>query len=203
MKLYFSPGACSLASHIALHASGLPFSVEKVNLRVQPHQTESGADFSAINPKGYVPALQLDNGELLTEGAAILQYIADQAAGKALAPANGTLARYRLQEWLNYIATEVHKNFSPLFYPGSDEAKQQAWDKLTARFALLERTLAQSPYLLGAQFSVADAYLFTCLSWSRYVQRSLADFPALIDYQKRVAALPAAQAALKAEGLAD
>ncbi|AUH53133.1 glutathione transferase GstA [Chromobacterium sp. ATCC 53434] len=201
MKLYYSPGACSLASHIVLFASGLPFSVEKVDLRATPHTTAGGADFSAINPKGYVPALQLDNGELLTEGAAILQYIADQAPAKRLAPANGTLERYRLQEWLNFIATEVHKNFSPLFFGKTEEVKDDAWARLQPRFALLQRQLDKTPYLLGGEFDVADAYLFTCLSWAQFVQRSLADYPALLDFLKRVAALPAAQQALKAEGL--
>ncbi|WP_047243660.1 glutathione transferase GstA [Chromobacterium subtsugae] len=201
MKLYFSPGACSLASHIALFASGLAFGSEKVDLRAQPHLTAGGADFSTINPKGYVPALQLDNGELLTEGVAILQYIADQAPDKQLAPANGTLARYRLQEWLNFISTEVHKNFSPIFFGKTEEVKDDAWARLQPRLALLQQQLEKTPYLQGGQFSVADAYLFTCLSWAQYVQRSLADFPALLDYLKRVAVLPATQQALKAEGL--
>lgn len=201
MKLYYSPGACSLASHIALIASGLPFSSEKVNLREMPHTTASGADFSAINPKGYVPALQLDNGELLTEGAAILQYIADHAPDKKLAPPNGTLERYRLQEWLNFIATEIHKNFSPLFFAKTDAAKDEAWQRLQPRLALLQRQLETTPYLQGDQFSVADAYLFTCLSWAQYVHRSLADYPALLAFLQRVAELPAVQQALKAEDL--
>ncbi|MFB9157189.1 glutathione transferase GstA [Chromobacterium violaceum] len=201
MKLYYSPGACSLASHIVLFASGLPFDAESVSLREVPHTTAGGVDFTTINPKGYVPALRLDNGELLTEGVAIMQYVADQAPDKQLAPANGTLPRYRLQEWLNFISTEIHKNFSPLFFGKNDEAKDDAWGRLQPRFALLQAQLEKTPYLLGGQFSVADAYLFTCLSWAQYVQRSLADYPALLDYLKRVAALPAAQQALKAEGL--
>ncbi|UGA40005.1 glutathione S-transferase N-terminal domain-containing protein [Chromobacterium haemolyticum] len=153
MKLYFSPGACSLSPHIVLFASGLPFDTEKVNLKVQPHLTAGGVDFSTINPRGYVPALQLDNGELLTEGVAIVQYLADRAPAKQLAPANGTLERYRLQEWLNYIATEVHKGFSPLFYPNSDEVKQQTWDKLTRRLALAEEQLAKTPPICWASVS--------------------------------------------------
>ncbi|RMC95205.1 glutathione transferase GstA [Aquitalea palustris] len=201
MKLYYSPGACSLSPHIVLHAAGLPFSVEKVNLRAQPHVTASGVEFSSINPKGYVPALQLDDGTVLSEGVAIVQYLADQVPERKLAPANGTLARYRLQEWLNYIATEIHKSFSPLFYPGSDEVKNAAWDKLTARFAIVEAQLASSPYLLGEDFSVADAYLFTCLNWVHMVHRSLADFPAISAFMQRVQALPAVQAALQDEGL--
>ncbi|POZ63543.1 glutathione transferase GstA [Chromobacterium alticapitis] len=201
MKLYYSSGACSLASHIALSASGLPFTLEKVNLRANPHTTADGVDYAAINPKGYVPALRLDNGELLTEGAAILQYIADQAPEKQLAPANGTLERYRLQEWLNFIATEVHKNFSPMFFGKTEEVKDDAWARLQPRLALLQQRLEASPYLLGEPFSVADAYLFTCLCWTQYVQRSLADYPALLAFQKRVAELPAVQQALKAEDL--
>lgn len=201
MKLYYSPGACSLSPHIVLHASGLPFSLEKVNLRATPHVTASGVEFSTISAKGYVPALQLADGTVLSEGVAIVQYLADQVPERKLAPANGTLARYRLQEWLNYIATEIHKSFSPLFYPGSEEVKNAAWDKLTKRFALLETQLAQTPYLLGEDFSVADAYLFTCLNWVQMVQRSLADFPAITAFMSRVRALPAVQAALKDEGL--
>ncbi len=201
MKLYFSPGACSLSPHIVLFAAGLPFDAEKVNLRAQPHTTQSGVDFSTINPKGYVPALVLDSGQVLTEGVAIVQYLADLAPEKGLAPANGTLARYQLQEWLNYIATEIHKSFSPLFYPGSDEAKDAAWAKLTARFAVVEAQLAKTAYLTGDHFSVADAYLFTCLNWAGMVKRSLADFPHISAFMARVAALPAVQSALRAEGL--
>lgn len=201
MKLYYSSGACSLASHIVLFASGLPFSAESVSLRDVPHTTAGGADFTAINPKGYVPALHLDNGELLTEGVAIMQYIADQVPDKQLAPANGTLPRYRLQEWLNFISTEVHKNFSPIFSGKTDEVKEDAWARLQPRFALLQAQLEKTPYLLGSQFSVADAYLFTCLSWAQYLQRSLAAYPALLAFLKRVAELPATQQALKAEGL--
>ena len=201
MKLYYSQGACSLSPHIVLHASGLPFSVEKVNLRVNPHLTASGVEFASINAKGYVPALQLEDGTVLSEGVAIVQYLADLVPERKLAPANGTLARYRLQEWLNYIATEIHKSFSPLFYPGTDEVKNAAWDKLRGRFGVLEAQLAQTPYLLGDDFSVADAYLFTCLNWAHMVHRSLEDFPAISAFMNRVHALPAVQAALKDEGL--
>ena len=201
MKLYYSQGACSLSPHIVLHASGLPFSVEKVTLRVNPHLTASGVEFASINAKGYVPALQLEDGTVLSEGVAIVQYLADLVPERKLAPANGTLARYRLQEWLNYIATEIHKSFSPLFYPGTDEVKNAAWDKLRGRFGVLEAQLAQTPYLLGDDFSVADAYLFTCLNWAHMVHRSLEDFPAISAFMNRVHALPAVQAALKDEGL--
>lgn len=201
MKLYYAPGACSLASHIALAESGLAFSVEKVNLRETPHRTESGADFAAINPKGYVPALVLDGGELLTEGAAILQYVADQAPERGLAPANGTLARYRLQEWLNFIATEIHKSFGPMWNPqSSQEVKDATWAKLSARFDWIVGELGEQDYLLGA-FSVADAYLFTCLNWTSFLKIELTPWPALVAYQTRIAARPAVQQTLKDEGL--
>lgn len=201
MKLYYAPGACSLASHIALAESGLAYSAEKVNLRETPHRTESGADFSALNPKGYVPALDIDGGELLTEGAVILQYIADQAPERSLAPANGTLARYRLQEWLNFIATEIHKGFGPLWNPqNSQEAKDAAWARLSARLDLIVGELGDKDYLLGA-FSVADAYLFTCLGWTRLLKIELTRWPALVAYQARVAARPPVQQVLRDEGL--
>lgn len=201
MKLYYSPAACSLSPHIVLAESGLAYTLEKVNLRETPHRTESGVDFATINPKGYVPALLLDNGELLTEGVAIVQYIADQVPGKYLAPANGTLARYRLQETLNYIATEIHKGFGPLWSPAnSQEVKDAAWEKLAKRIDWLAGQLGSKEYLLG-EYSVADAYLFTCLSWAKYLQRSLDAWPTLTAYLARVAARPAVQQALKAEGL--
>ncbi|WP_417068140.1 glutathione transferase GstA [Niveibacterium terrae] len=201
MKLYYAPGACSLASHIALAESGLAFSVEKVNLRETPHRTESGADFAAINPKGYVPALVLDDGELLTEGAAILQYVADQAPERGLAPANGTLARYRLQEWLNFIATEIHKSFGPMWNPqSSQEVKDATWAKLSARFDWIVGELGEQDYLLGA-FSVADAYLFTCLNWTSFLKIPLTPWPALVAYQTRIAARAAVHQVLKDEGL--
>ncbi|MDF0604736.1 glutathione transferase GstA [Neisseriaceae bacterium TC5R-5] len=201
MKLYFSPGVCSLSPHIVLCASGLPFTTEKIDIKVQPRLTAAGVDFKNINPRGYVPALELDNGKILTEGVAIVQYLADQVPEKKLAPANGTFERYQLQEWLNFIATEVHKGFGPLFHSKNDEVKQQAWEKLTQRLAITNQQLEKTPYLMGEQFTVADAYLFTCLGWTAFLQRSLADFPALLSFQKRVAALPFVQQALKAEGL--
>ncbi len=201
MKLYYSPAACSLSPHIVLAESGLPFELEKVNLRETPHRTASGVAFSTINPKGYVPVLQLDNGELLTEGVAIVQYLADQVPGKYLAPANGTLARYRLQEWLNFIATEIHKGFGPLWNSASpQETKDAAWAKLAGRIDWLVSQLGDKEYLLG-EYSVADAYLFTCLSWAKYLERSLDAWPKLAAYLARVAARPAVQQALKAEGL--
>ncbi len=201
MKLYYSPAACSLSPHIVLAESGLSYELEKVNLRETPHRTESGVEFSTINSKGYVPALQLDSGEMLTEGVAIVQYIADQVPGKYLAPANGTLARYRLQEWLNFISTEIHKGFGPLWNPAnSPEAKDAAWTKLASRIDWLVAQLGGKDYLLG-DYSVADAYLFTCLSWAKYLDRSLDAWPTLAAYLARVAARPAVQQALKAEGL--
>lgn len=201
MKLYYGPGSCSLASHIALAESGLSYSLDKVNLRENPHRTESGADFSAINSKGYVPALELDNGELLTEGVVILQYIADQVPALALAPIHGTFPRYRLQEWLNFIATEIHKGFGPLWNPAnSQEAKDAAWEKLSGRIEWILAQLGNKDYLLGT-FSVADAYLFTCLNWANFLHLSLDAWPALQAYLARVAARPAVQRVLKEEGL--
>ncbi|MFC3531412.1 glutathione transferase GstA [Vogesella facilis] len=201
MKLFFSPGACSLSPHIALAESGLPYSVEKVNLRAEPRLTESGADFRAINPKGYVPALQLASGELLTEGAAIVQYIADQAPERKLAPANGTLARYRLQEALNYIATEVHKGFSPMFRSQDEAVQEAAWQQLGKRFDTLAAQLATQDYLLADGFSVADGYLFTCLGWARMLGRSLDAWPVLQAYVGRIGERPAVMQAMREEGL--
>ena len=201
MKLYYAPAACSLSPHIVLAESGLSYELEKVNLREVPHRTESGVEYSKINPKGYVPALMLDNGELLTEGVAIVQYLADQVPGKYLAPANGTLERYRLQEWLNYIATEIHRGFTPLWKTTtSPEAKDAAWANLAGRLDLLAKQLGDKEYLMG-DFSVADAYLFTCLSWAKYLQRSLDTWPTLTAYLARIAARPAVLQAMKEEGL--
>jgi glutathione S-transferase len=200
MKLYFSPGACSLATHIALFEAGLPFSTERVDLKAK--QTASGADFRQINPKGYVPALALDGGVLLTEGPALLQYVADQAQPGQLAPAAGSIERYQLIGWLNYIGTELHKSFSPLFNPGaSEDAKQGARAALAQRFAFLERSLQGREFLMD-QYTVADGYLYTVLGWCSHVKLSLADWPVLQDYVARIGARPAVQQALRAEGLA-
>lgn len=202
MKLYLSPGSCSLSVHIALSEAGLPFTTEKVNLRETPHRTESGVVFTSINPKGYVPALQLDNGELLSEGVAIVQYIADLVPDMLLAPANGSMARYRLQEWLTFISSEIHKGFAPLWNPASTEdVKEAALTRLKSRFDWLSVELADKPYLLG-DFSVADGYLFTCLNWMNFLKLPLDPWPVLKAYVERVAARPAVQKALKAEGLA-
>lgn len=199
MKLFYSPGACSLASHIALEEAGLKYDICKVNLRTK--QLEDGSDFRQLQPHGYVPALQLKNGEVLTEGPAILQYIADQAPGAGLAPANGSFARYRLQSLLNFIATEVHKNFSVLFDAMAAEAsKTAARARLDLRLTQLQATLTD-PYLLGDQFSVADAYLFVCLSWSRLVGYDVTQFSGLTQFIERVAQRPAVVKAMQAEGL--
>ena len=198
MKLYLKPGACSLSPHIALEESGLPYETEVVDLKTKI--TASGADFTKSNPKGYVPALLLDSGELLTEGAAIVQYIADQAPAKKLAPANGTIERYRLQSWLNFIGTELHKSCSPFFNPASGkEWKEIASANLERRLAYVNAQLEGRPYLLGEDFSVADGYLFTVLGWMKFIRIDLAKWPNLAAYVDRVAARPAVKAALKAE----
>lgn len=200
MKLYYTAGACSLAPHIVLQEIGSPFETVEVDLGTK--RTKSGGDYKAINPKGAVPALQLDNGEVLTEGAAIIQYLADKNPATKLAPAAGTMERYRLQEWLNYIATEIHKGFGPLFNSNlKDDAKQVLKDALTARFDFLVKNLEGKDYLLGSQFTVADAYLFTILGWTRYMNIDLGKWPVLKAYVERVAARPAVRTTLKAEGL--
>ena len=201
MKLFIKPGACSLSPHIVLEELGLPYETEVVDLARKT--TAAGQDFLAINPKGYVPALQLDSGELLTEGPAIVQYLADLAPEKQLAPANGSVARYQLQSWLTFIGTELHKSFSPFFNPKApQEWKDIARANLERRLAYVAQQLEGKDYLLGNEFTVADAYLFTVLNWSRFIQLDLGAWPALVAYQARVAARPAVQAALKAEGLA-
>ncbi len=200
MKLYFSPGACSLAPHIALLEAGLAFETEKVDLKAKV--TASGADFTAINKKGYVPALTLDNGQLLTEGAALLQYIADQSPQSGLAPAAGTFARYQLQEWLTFIGSEIHKPMGSMFNPAqSADWKAAVSATLTKRLDYVTAQLADNDYLLGNQFTVADAYLFTVLNWANVVGFSLAPWPAVQAFSARVAARPKVVEALKAEGL--
>ncbi|MDE2401125.1 MAG: glutathione transferase GstA [Burkholderiales bacterium] len=200
MKLYYSPGACSLSPHIVLEETGLTYATEAVDLKTK--LTASGANYADLNPKGYVPALLLDSGELLTEGPAIVQYLADLVPAKQLAPANGTVARYQLQSWLAFISTEIHKNFSPFFNPtASADMKATARAHLERRLSYTNERLAGQPYLLGEVFSVADAYLFVILNWAPFVQLDLAPWPSLLAFQARVAARPAVQAALKAEGL--
>ncbi|WP_029413815.1 glutathione transferase GstA [Paracidovorax oryzae] len=200
MKLYYSPGACSLSPHIALHEAGLAFT--PVLASTKSHKLQDGTDFYTINPLGYVPVLELDDGTRLREGPAIVQYIADQAPHKNLAPANGTLARYRLQEWLNFIGTELHKGHSPLFQPNTPDAyKPIVREKLLSRFQWLDEQLAGKEWLMGEHFSVADGYLFTVSSWGKHVGVDLSGFQHLQAYLARVGARPAVQAALKAEGL--
>lgn len=200
MKLYFSPGACSLSSHIVLHEAGLDFGIERVDLKAK--QTQSGQDFARINPKGYVPVLEFDDKSILTECAAIALYVADRAPAKALAPKDGTMERYRCIEWLTYIATELHKQIGVLFHPAlSDDMRKVARDNAARRIGFVEQHLAKNAYLLGSAFSVADAYCFTVLRWAPYVKIDMSAFAAIKAYMDRVAARPGVQAALKAEGL--
>ena len=200
MKLYYAPGVCSLSPHIVLRELGLPFELVKVNTKT--HQTADGGDFYAINPKGSVPVLELDGGERLTEGPAIVQYLADQHPAKGLAPANGTLARARLQEWLNFTTSELHKGFGPLFNPAfPDAAKTLMRERLLKLFTWVDTQLAGREYLLDSGFSVADAYLFTVSNWGQLVGVDLTPLANLAAYRARVAARPAVQEAMKAEGL--
>ena len=200
MKLYYSPGTCSLSPHIALREAGLAF--EPVLASTKSHKLPDGTDYYGINPLGYVPMLELDDGTRLREGPAIVQYIADLAPTKNLAPANGTLPRYRLQEWLTFIGTELHKQFSPLFNAAiPEEVKKMQRDKLASRFQWLEGELKDKQYLMGEHFSVADGYLFTVTNWASRVGIDLAAYPMLTAYRARVAARPAVREAMKAEGL--
>ena len=199
-KLYYSPGACSLSPHIALREAGLPFDL--VLASTKTHQLADGTDFYTINPKGSVPVLELADGQRLTEGPAIVQYIADQAPASQLAPAAGTMARYRLMEWLNFITSELHKGFSPLFNPAMpEEAKGLARAKLAERLTWVDTQLEGKSFLLGDTFTVADGYLFTVANWGQYVGVDIAPMKTLSAFMGRVAARPAVQAALKAEGL--
>jgi glutathione S-transferase len=200
MKLYYAPSACSLSPHIALREAGATFTLEKVDTKAKT--TASGGDYKSINAKGYVPALELDNGQVLTEGSAIVQYIADAHPGARLAPAAGSMERYRLQEWLNFIATELHKGFSPLFRPTTPDAyKAIAKENLAGRFDWLSQKLEGKPYLMGSDFSVADGYLFVILRWaqSKYGEFDLSRWPNLKAYFDRVSARPAVREALVAE----
>ncbi len=199
MKLYFSPGACSLAPHIVLSESGLPYTLAKVDLR--KHALAGGTNYYTINPKGYVPLLELADRTRLSEVAVILQYIADRVPG-TLAPAFGGIARYRVMEWLNFVATELHKQFGPLWYPNTPSATRDALKtKLATRFEYLARVLGSQPYLTGTAFTIADAYLFTILNWAPMLEVDLSPYPALTQFQARVAARPAVRRALVAEGL--
>lgn len=198
MKLFYAPGACSLSPHIVACEAGLDLELCRVDLRSK--KTESGADFTAVNPKGYVPALQLEGGEVLTEGPAIVQFLAEQRPQKKLAPEYGTLPHYRVLEWLNYISTEVHKSFVPLFWKGTEEEQERARKILGKRFQYVEDSLT-GDYLLGEEFSVADAYLFTVYNWCRMVEVDTSGWPKLQAFAERMAARPGVQKAMREEGL--
>jgi glutathione S-transferase len=198
MKLYFSPGACSLSPHIVLREAGLPFELEQVNMREK--KTKAGADYLTINPKGAVPALHMDDGQLLTEVAAIVQYLADLKPEKNLAPKPGTLERVRLQEWLNYIGTELHKSFGAFFSSKAiDDWKSYAKEGLTARFDFVSKQLEGKQYLLGDTFTVADTYLFTILTWMKFAKIDPAQWPTLQQYYGRIRARPSVSEALEVE----
>ena len=200
MKLYYSPGACSLSPHIALCEAGLPYELVKVDLKAK--KLENGDDYLKVNPKGQVPALALDSGELVTEGPVIVQMIADKASGKNLAPARDSAERYKLLEWLNFVGTELHKNFGPMFSPVlADDAKAFFKDRVMGKFKYLDGVLAGRDYLMGKQFTVADGYLFTMLSWADRMKFDLSALPNLLAYKARVGARPMVQQALTKEGL--
>ena len=201
MKLYYAPGACSLSPHIVLREAGFAFDLQRVDVAAKKLKPGDG-DFYAVNPKGQVPVLQLDSGELLTEGPAIVQYLADQKPASGLAPANGTMARYHLQEWLNFVTSELHKVFSPLFRATTpDEYVKLTKENLAGRFAYLDKHLAGRQYLTGDTFTVADAYCFTIVNWTKFKEIDISRWPNLKAYMDRVAARPKVQEALKAEGL--
>lgn len=200
MKLYYSSGACSLSPHIVLREARLPFELERVDLKTK--RTETGADYLEINPKGYVPTLALDGGGVLTEGPAIVQYLADLVPDSKLAPAAGTLERYRLMEWLNFITSELHKGFGTLFNAeASNDWKALVRGLLGRRLDFVAAQMADRPYLMGANFTVADAYLFTILGWSKWVAIDIDNWPALKSHSARIADRPAVRAALTAENL--
>jgi glutathione S-transferase len=200
IKLYYSPAACSLSPHIALYEAGLKF--DAVLASTKTHKLADGTDFYSINPLGYVPVLELDDGTRLIEGAAIVQYIADQAPDKELAPANGTIERYKLQSLLHFISTELHKNFGPLFKPGMPpEVQQMAKDSISGRLQWIEGQLAGKQYLMGDTFTVADGYLFNVTNWAAFVKLDLSPYTNLLAYRERIASRPAVQQAMKAEGL--
>ena len=199
MKLYYTPGACSQAPHIAIHELGLPYDAVKVDLAT--HKLEDGTDYRTINPKGYVPTLELDDGTRITEANVILQYLAEQKPGR-LAPAFGTRERWKLMEWLAFIASEVHKGFGPLWNPQTPaDVRERTVKALGNRFGYVAQTLDKQPFLMGNEFTIADAYLFVVLNWSGLHKVDLSPWPALQQFQARVAARPGVQAALKAEGL--
>jgi glutathione S-transferase len=200
MKLYYAPGACSLSPHIVSRELGIPVELKKVNTKDKT--IEGGGDYRKVNARGYVPALELDDGQVLTEGPAIVQYLADKKPDAALAPKPGSFERYRLQEWLNFLTSEIHKQFSPLFKPSTpEEYKRIAKENLATRFDWLDGQLAGKDYLMGKQFTVADAYAFVLLGWTKPTQIDLARWPNLAAFHQRVGARPKVQEALQAEGL--
>lgn len=200
MKLYYAPAACSLVPHIVLRETGLPFTLEKVD--TSKHRTQAGDDYYAINPKGQVPLLQLDDGQLLSEGPVIVQYLADQARATTLMPAAGSIERYRVMEWQNYVTSELHKSFSPLFSSDFDAtAKKTVSAALRKKYEWVDSRLAGKDYLTGAAFTAADAYLFVVTGWARFVGLDLADLTNLQRFMKQVAERPAVREAMKAEGL--
>ena len=202
MKLYYAPGACSLSPHVVLRETGMTFDLDKVDLGEK--KTSDGSDFTKFSPLGYVPALELDDGNVLTEGAAIVQYLADQAPAAKLMPEAGTTDRYKAQEWLIFISSELHKGFSPLFNPAlSDEMKSSVVSRLKSRFDYVEKQLAGKQYLMGDTFSVVDAYGFTILNWSNIKDIDLSPWPNISAYMTRVAERPKVHEALKAEGLVE
>ena len=202
MKLYFSPAACSFSPHVALREAGLDFELVKVDLK-NHRVAADGSDFTRINPKGYVPVLELDGGEALTEGPAIVQYIADLKPASGLAPQAGTFERYRLQEWLGFINSEIHKGFSPLFNPATpDDYKTTIRANLAKRLAFVAGYLEQNDFLLGKQFSVADGYLYTVLNWGQWTGIDLSRWPSLVAFQERIGARESVQAARAAEAAA-
>lgn len=201
MKLYYSPGACSLAPHIVLRETGLPFDLERVDLA--SHRLADGADYHAVNPRGQVPVLELGDGQRLTEGAIIAQYVSEQAGRQDLLPASGTPERYRVLEWQNYVSSELHKSFTPLFNGELAESVKNTFRALLRKkYEWVESKLRGKAYLTGSDFTAADAYLFTVTNWARMVNLDLTDLPALQQFQQRVAKRPAVRAALVAEGLA-
>jgi glutathione S-transferase len=201
MKLYYTPSVCSLAPHIVLREAGYEFELEKVNLKTK--KTESGQDFSTLNDKSSVPFLVLDSGETITEGVAMMQYLADQKPEANLAPTNGTMERVRLQEWLSYISTEIHKTHWPIFYAeqAGEQARQVYLQKLKKTYDYVSHALQGKKYLMGDQFTVADAYMYTVLNWHKFAKVDMSPWPVLLEYQERVAARPKVKETLIAEGL--
>lgn len=201
MKLYYSPAACSLAAHITAREAGI--AVDLVKVDIGNHTLEDGTDYFTINPRGYVPALRLDDGTLLTEVAAIVQYLGDLAPASGVVPAAGTMARVHLQEWLTFVSSELHKAFSPWLWhkETAESTKKAVRDRIALRFVEMDRLLARQPYLLGERFSAADAYAFAIVNWSHFLMVSLQPYPALAAYMARVAERPMVRAALQAEGL--